>query len=353
MNKPFFSVVIPQFNRTPHIKYALSVLAMQSFADFEVCISNDCSTDGRSQELEQHLHDLNLRYRYRLLEKNVRYDANLRTAIQMASGRFCLLMGNDDCLANANTMEQLHAAVMSHRNTGVVISNYKDYTDGTTYRRVKRTGPTGAGPNAAIAMFRNLSFVSGIVLNTDRAKAHFTAQWDGSEMYQMFLGCRIVAEGYQLVELDEVTVRMGIVIDGESVESYATRPREGGYSMRERKIPLVQLGKVVCGAIGPYCEPWISRASRQVFQQILMFTYPFWLVEYRRVQSWWFAAGVARGMRPANLLPKGVSAIDRLWIGACYSLMTLLGLSVPVGIFRALRHQLHSIAKSWSLSTQS
>jgi hypothetical protein len=272
----------------------------------------------------------------------------------MASGQYCLLMGNDDCLASPNSLAQLHAAVTSHPNTGVVVSNFKGYTDGKIYRRMRRTGAVGTGPKVAIEMFRNLSFVSGIVLKADRSKAHSTTQWDGSEMYQMFLGCRIVAEGYELVETEEVAVRMGIGIEGETVDSYATRPREGRYSMQERKIPLVQLGKVVCGAIAPYCPSWVSRASRQVFQQILMFTYPFWLIEYRRVQSWGFAAGVARGMRPANLLPeRGVSTIDRFWIGSCYALMTLLGLSVPVKMFAALRQQFYSIAKSWSLRTQS
>src|ERR1700686_3638620 len=99
---PFFSICIPQYNRTSFLILALRALALQTFKNFEVCISDDCSNDGRQAELEQALREFGLRYAYRQQAKNVGYDGNLRTAISLASGCYCLLMGNDDCLADAN-----------------------------------------------------------------------------------------------------------------------------------------------------------------------------------------------------------------------------------------------------------
>ena len=63
---------------------ACRVLAGQPFRDFELCISDDCSTDGRSAGIWR------LRHRgvWHCLAstgcslKNARYDKNLRTACQ-------------------------------------------------------------------------------------------------------------------------------------------------------------------------------------------------------------------------------------------------------------------------------
>ena len=55
---PFFSICIPQYNRTSFVIEALRALAGQSFKNFEVCVSDDCSSDGRQSELQQALRTL-------------------------------------------------------------------------------------------------------------------------------------------------------------------------------------------------------------------------------------------------------------------------------------------------------
>src|SRR5437870_4951825 len=87
--EPFFSICIPQFNRTPFLIAACEVLAKQCFHDFEVCISDDCSTDGRTSELLAFLESSNLQYTFKVQERNARYDGNLRSAIGLAQGRYC------------------------------------------------------------------------------------------------------------------------------------------------------------------------------------------------------------------------------------------------------------------------
>ena len=46
IESPYFSVCVPQHNRTSFLLEALRVLAGQQFRDFEVCIADDWSTDG-------------------------------------------------------------------------------------------------------------------------------------------------------------------------------------------------------------------------------------------------------------------------------------------------------------------
>lgn len=343
---PFFSICIPQYNRTSFLIEACRALQRQTFKDFELCISDDCSTDGRSPELEDFLRLSALRFVYRRQARNRRYDRNLREAISLASGQFCLLMGNDDCLAEDSTLEQLHNTMLEFHHVGVAIANYKAYKDGRVFRRVSRTGLVGSGAKVAASCFRNFSFVSGILLRRDRALAHATDRWDGSEMYQMYLGSRIISEGYDLLNLDQVAVRSGIVLLAETVDSYAAKPPECPCPLKERKIPLVQMGCLVADAMASGSHQKPGSLEIRVFLQILVFPYAFWILEYRRVQSWKYAAGICMGMRPHNLLGNlRFSILDRVFLDAVYALASVAALLTPLRLFDACHERLYALAK--------
>ena len=199
-SQPFFSVFIPQYNRTSFLIENMRVLAGQVFTNWEVCISDDCSTDGREHELLAELETLRVPYVYYRQPRNGRYDVNLRGSISLASGAWCLLMGNDDCLSGPNVLGEFEEGMKQHPEAGVAIANYEEFDGSKAFRRVTHGGIAGSGPGIAVSRFRNFSFVSAVLLRTDRAKAHTTNKWDGSEMYQMYIGCRILAEGYSLLE---------------------------------------------------------------------------------------------------------------------------------------------------------
>jgi hypothetical protein len=200
----------------------------------------------------------------------------------------------------------------------------------------------------AVRTFRNFSFVSGIALDADAAQAEATAKWDGSEMYQMYVGTRLLARGGALLNIDEVTVRQGIRLPGEEVDSYARRPRLNPCPIVERRLPLGHVGRLVIDAIEPFVRPQRrSRVLLSVFGQVLMLTYPFWLWEYRRVQSWKYSAGLALWMRPRNLVQGlQLGTIERGLLALVYGVVTVLGLTVPVRVFDVLYPRLYALAKS-------
>lgn len=346
-SQPFFSVCIPQYNRTSFLIESLRALAGQTFANWEVCISDDCSTDGREHELLAELEALRAPYVYYRQPRNGRYDVNLRGSISLSSGTWCLLMGNDDCLAGPNVLAEFEEALKRHPEAGVAMANYEEFDGSKTFRRVTQEGIAGSGPEIAVSRFRNFSFVSAVMLRANRAKAHATNKWDGSEMYQMYIGCRILAEGYSLLEISASAVRKGIVIAGESVDSYAARPRVKRCRIEERRIPLVQMGGLVYDAVRPEAGGKSAALGTLIFSQILVFTYPFWIVEYRRVQSWRYSAGICLGMRPRNLLervdlPVWRSASLRL----VYATVTAAGLMCPIRLFDSCSRPLYRVAKS-------
>ena len=351
MQSPFFSICIPQYNRTSFLIEALRVLATQTFTDFEVCISDDCSTDGREDEVLAALNGFGLRHVYRRQPVNLRYDGNLRAALTLASGKYCLLMGNDDCLASPDVLQRLFEKLSIAPEVGAVVTNYVSGSDGHISRRV-RSGRRSKGTALLAAQrFRNFSFVSGILLRRDRAAAHATAAWDGAEMYQMFLASRILAEGYELLELEDIAVVHGIQIPGETVDSYGSRPRVWPCPIIERPLPLARMGALVCDAIQPFagCSSFWAFA---VFLQIVLFTYPFWIVEYRRVQSWRFAVGICLGLRPVRQLDGvSISPVYRLLLNVTFLAVTIVGLLIPMNAFDFLRPKFYGFAKAvlqWS-----
>src|SRR5688500_1835906 len=117
--RPFFSICIPQHNRTSFLIQALRTLAAQTFRDFEVCISDDASTDGRESDLLGFLESSGLQHKYVRQEKNLRYDGNLRAAITMASGRYCFLLGNDDGLVSEESLQHVAEAIRAHDTPAV------------------------------------------------------------------------------------------------------------------------------------------------------------------------------------------------------------------------------------------
>jgi hypothetical protein len=348
VDSPLFSVCIPQYNRTSFLLESLGHLRAQTFPGFEVCISDGGSTDGRYHEIVDFLERSHMSFRYLRHEQNLRYDRNLRASVSLARGRYCLLFGNDDALASSDALELLSGEILRHGCPDVVISNFRQITTGADVRRMRGTGILGAGPDAAVSNFRNFSFVSGILLVREAAQKHATDRWDGSEMYQMYLGCRILAEGGRLLGIDEVVVLKDIQIPGEQVDSYARRPVKRPGSFEERRLPLCQFARVALDAIAPHIEAaQRARYIRRIFWQVLLFTYPPWLIEYRRIQSWRFALGVALGMRPRNILDsRGVGLGTRLYVACLYTLVTAAGLLTPLSLFGRLRSRLFALAKS-------
>lgn len=346
----FFSICIPHYNRTSFLLEALKSYQIQTFQDFEICISDDFSTDGRSNEIIAFLEKSGMHYQYWRQPSNLRYDGNLRASISLAKGKYCILMGNDDCFSNGQILEYIFNQIQEYKanNIGVIITNYSDYRKPKLYRRIHKTGFLGSGTAAAIANFRNVSFVSGVIFETEKALENATEKWDGSEMYQMYLACRILAQGKGVLGIDRVCVKQGIFLEGEQVDSWDSKECEETRRIVERLLPLRFLGRLVTDGIAPFLKGTERNVCvLKVFFQIYLFTYPFWIVEYRRVYSWQYAAGICIGMRPRiTLADVAASWYSHLLLRIVYVFVTFGALFFPHKIFKKNHEFFYKISKS-------
>jgi glycosyltransferase involved in cell wall biosynthesis len=348
LSEPFFSICIPQYNRTSFLIEACKVLSQQTFKSFEICISDDRSTDGKENELINFLQGTGLSFVYKKQEKNLRYDGNIRASIALASGRYCFLHGNDDCLASPTTLEELYEEIQKEPSVAVVITNYEDWQTGKKHQRIRQSQLVGSGPEIAATHFRNVAFVTGVIIDRVEAQKNQTTKWDGSEMYQMYIIARVLASGGSLLELTVSTVRKDIQISGESVDSYAQKAKLKPCPIIERKLPMVSIGPLVADAITPYLVASNrNRLIEAIFLQLYLFTYPFWLIEYRRIQSWEYTLGLCLGIHPKNtFLTTELDLFRRFKLYSLYLLICAVGLGLPISLFDKLHTLLFTLSKS-------
>ena len=177
-------------------------------------------------QIEAFLAESGIRHVIGRSERNLQYDANLRRAISLSSGRYLLLMGNDNALIDTRTLGALHDIIEAHAPVAVAITNYRELPHGRLYRRMTTTSIIGQGLQAAAQTFRHYSFVSGLIL-AGRAARGSTNACDGSEMYQMYLGSRLIGGGGRFLPIDLVCINKDIQVPGQTVDSYRTRSEFG------------------------------------------------------------------------------------------------------------------------------
>ena len=91
--KPFFSIIIPVYNREDTIEQAISSCLTQTFTDFELIIINDKSTD-QTEKIIQSFSDS--RIQYYCNEVNSERCVSRNKGIEHANGKFLCFLDSDD-----------------------------------------------------------------------------------------------------------------------------------------------------------------------------------------------------------------------------------------------------------------
>lgn len=200
MHRPFFSVIVPTYNRPQHLGPLLDSVLAQSFGDWEVVVGEDCSParDEVKRICDEYGARTGGRVRCHLHAENLGYDRGVRGLIEQARGRFLFLMGDDDFVAEG-AFKAASDAIGRHPNAGLIlraIAYFVDTPDNvvkiTRYYPDERVFP--AGREAIVACFRRLVSMSGLVMDRDLAHACATDRFDGSLFYQHWVAANILAK---------------------------------------------------------------------------------------------------------------------------------------------------------------
>jgi len=348
------SVCIPQYNRSKYLLAVLESIRIQDHPEVEVVISDDCSTDDSLEVIPKYIaevHDAtNVRFTYMRQPKNLGYDGNLRAALDAGQGEYLFVLGNDDALPEKDTLSSL-ARILERLNfPDIAFTNFHAFGSPTeVQRRARATAVIGSGPEVALQTFRCFSFVGGVVIKRSAFKEHNTPKYDGSVYVQIYLAARTVASGGTIASISESMVAKDVSFPGELVNSYLDTLTQNNRSLHPELGGLDQVGRVGCDAIVP-CVPSAARQRYvlKVYAQILLFTYPFWLLDYRRQGVYRAAVNLALGCFPPNLVKHtSVTLWVRLYLIILYTASTTVGLIVPVTLLGKMATWISSASRNF------
>lgn len=121
LTPPFFSVVIPVYNKEQSIPGTLCSVLEQEFADYEVVVVDDGSTDNSLEYLKSVNNP-----RLRLYSIENRGPAGARNyGISQARGRWVVVLDADDLLLS-NALISFSKAIQQWPSADIIISNFYD-----------------------------------------------------------------------------------------------------------------------------------------------------------------------------------------------------------------------------------
>lgn len=114
---PFFSVIVPTYNRKQLCRAAVESVLGQQFTDFELIVVDDGSTDGTSEALAHYGNRLRL-----IRQENRGQSAARNSAIGVATGEYVVFLDSDDQLFPW-TLEILQRTIVEAGHPAVVAGN--------------------------------------------------------------------------------------------------------------------------------------------------------------------------------------------------------------------------------------
>lgn len=102
-SKPFVSICIPAYRRLDFLDQLMQSIAIQSFTDFEVIISDDSPDDSVKQYLDEKSFSFSISYFHH--ETSLGTPANWNFAIREAKGKWIKLMHDDDRFIDENGLQ--------------------------------------------------------------------------------------------------------------------------------------------------------------------------------------------------------------------------------------------------------
>jgi glycosyltransferase involved in cell wall biosynthesis len=114
------SVGIPTFNRAGLLRQAIQSILQQTFQDFEIIVSDDCSTDDTEVVVASY-HDP--RIRYQRTATNLQPPRNWNACVRLAQSEFFALLPDDDVYC-PQFLETMIAALRDHPDVAFVQCGY-------------------------------------------------------------------------------------------------------------------------------------------------------------------------------------------------------------------------------------
>jgi glycosyltransferase involved in cell wall biosynthesis len=119
---PFFSVVIPLFNKETFVSNAINSILNQTFQDFEIIVVEDCSTDNSLAKVTEIKSGAVQIIQH---EKNKGLSASRNTGIKNAQAKYIAFLDADDAW-KPTYLEKIHSLILQFQEAQLFATNYEE-----------------------------------------------------------------------------------------------------------------------------------------------------------------------------------------------------------------------------------
>lgn len=130
----FFSIIMPLYNKAPYVRKAVESVVGQTFADWQLIVVDDCSTDGSAAVAEQ---VADSRIRIVRLGKNGGVGAARNHGVALSEAPFVCFLDADDWW-EPTFLEEMAGLTERHSDAGIYGTSYYIVKNGK-----KRVAPIG------------------------------------------------------------------------------------------------------------------------------------------------------------------------------------------------------------------
>ena len=136
MSIPFFSICIPVYKNTSHLRRLLDSIFLQTFTDYEVIVTDDTPDDSIQDMLHKNFPDKHIHYFHNQLSLGT--PENWNAAIRRAKGQWIKLMHNDDWFADEYSLQHFYDAVQANPGINFFFAAFVNITETTGHRQPVR-----------------------------------------------------------------------------------------------------------------------------------------------------------------------------------------------------------------------
>jgi len=199
MSAPFFTVVIPTYNRADLLPLSIQSVLNQSFTDFEIIVVDNFSSDNTNEVMKQY--EADVRILYFRNEKNMERGYSRNVGFRNGRGKFLTLLDSDDlmythCLMDAYNFSQQHQEAKVFHNLYEFVDQHGKPSQTKTFEVVQNQYKQICQGNflSCIGVFLNKEVYSQFFFTED-------LKMIGSEDYEIWF--RILAH-YQVARINKV-----------------------------------------------------------------------------------------------------------------------------------------------------
>ena len=128
---PFFSIIIPTYNRSGFLSTAIQSVLDQTYKEYELIIVDDGSTDN-TKKIVQGFNDVRIKYVY---QENKGRSVARNYGIKSAKGKHICFLDDDDYFLN-NHLEIMHQKINNNKNQiKIITAQYEIESDGVRKSR--------------------------------------------------------------------------------------------------------------------------------------------------------------------------------------------------------------------------